>query len=603
MPLANGERMPIQNVSLQPMSVSGKAFDFSLLRRVVRYVKPYKTWLISSVGLTIVMAFLSPVRPLLIQYTLDNYILNPNPDMLLYMTLIMIGILMVEAFGQFYSNFITNRLGQYVIKDLRTDVFNHITKLRVSYFDKTPIGTLVTRVVSDIETIASIFTEGVVIIFGDLLQLTVVLAVMFYTDWRLTLISISTVPLLLVATNIFKNGIKSAFQDVRTQVARLNAFVQEHITGMNIVQIFNREEEEMEKFKVINREHRRAHIQSVWHYSIFLPIVEILSAVSLGLLIWLGARGVINESFTVGNLVAFTMYISMLFRPIRTLADRFNTLQMGMVSSERVFQVLDNHEYINDTGNLMPNSLQGAIRFDHVWMAYKDEDWVLKDVSFEAKPGSTIAIVGSTGSGKTTIINLINRFYDYQKGCIEIDGKDIRTYNSHAIRGHISVVLQDVFLFSDTIANNISMNNPNISRAEIEEAAERVGADVFIKKLPGGYDFNVMERGGMLSAGQRQLIAFIRAYLFNPAILVLDEATSSVDTETEMLIQKATDTVTANRTSIVIAHRLATIQKADTIIVMDHGSILEFGNHQELLKQNGHYKRLFELQFKDQLVD
>jgi ATP-binding cassette, subfamily B, multidrug efflux pump len=595
--------MPMQNVSLQPMSVSGKAFDFSLLRRVIRYVKPYKTWLLSSVGLTIVMAFLSPVRPLLIQYTVDNYILNPDPDMLLNMTLIMIGILMIEALGQFYSNFITNRLGQYVIKDLRTDVFNHITKLRVSYFDNTPIGTLVTRVVSDIETIASIFTDGVVIIFGDLLQLTVILAVMFYTDWRLTLIAISTVPLLLVATNIFKNGIKSAFQDVRTQVARLNAFVQEHITGMNIVQIFNREEEEMEKFKVINREHRRAHIQSVWHYSIFLPIVEILSAVSLGLLIWLGARGVINESFTVGNLVAFTMYISMLFRPIRTLADRFNTLQMGMVSSERVFHVLDTHEYIADTGNEIPNSLKGAIRFDHVWMAYKDEDWVLRDVSFEAKPGSTIAIVGSTGSGKTTIINLINRFYDYQKGCIEIDGKDIRTYNSHAIREHISVVLQDVFLFSDTIANNISMNNPNISRAEIEEAAERVGADVFIKKLPGGYDFNVMERGGMLSAGQRQLIAFIRAYLFNPAILVLDEATSSVDTETEMLIQKATETVTANRTSIVIAHRLATIQKADTILVMDHGSILEFGNHQELLKQNGHYRRLFELQFKDQVLD
>ena len=585
------------------MSVSGKAFDFTELKRVIRYVKPYKPWLWSSVGLTVIMAFLSPVRPLLIQYTVDNYILNPDPNMLLNMTLIMIGILIVEALGQFYSNFNTNRLGQYVIRDLRLDVFNHITKLRITYFDNTPIGTLVTRVVSDIETIASIFTEGVVIIFGDLLQLSVVLAVMFYTDWRLTLISISTVPLLLVATNIFKNGIKSAFQEVRTQVARLNAFVQEHITGMNIVQIFNREAEEMDKFKVINREHRRAHIQSVWHYSIFLPIVEILSAVSLGLLIWLGARGVINGNFTVGNLVAFTMYISMLFRPIRTLADRFNTLQMGMVSSERVFHVLDTHEYVVDTGNEIPNSIKGAIRFDDVWMAYKGDDWILQGVSFEAKPGTTIAIVGSTGSGKTTIINLINRFYDFQKGSIEIDGKDIRSYNAHVIRGHISVVLQDVFLFSDSIANNISMNNPNITRAQIEEAAERVGADVFIKNLPGGYDFNVMERGGMLSAGQRQLIAFIRAYLFNPAILVLDEATSSVDTETEMLIQKATETVTANRTSIVIAHRLATIQKADTILVMDHGVIIEQGNHQELLRQNGNYKRLFELQFKDQISD
>jgi ATP-binding cassette subfamily B multidrug efflux pump len=595
--------MPFQTLSLQAMSVSGKAFDFTQLKRVIRYVKPYKPWLWSSVGLTIIMAFLSPVRPLLIQYTVDHYILDPDPSMLLNMTLIMIGILMLEALGQFYSNFNTNRLGQYVIRDLRLDVFNHITKLRITYFDNTPIGTLVTRVVSDIETIASIFTEGVVIIFGDLLQLSVVLAVMFYTDWRLTLISISTVPLLLVATNIFKNGIKSAFQEVRTQVARLNAFVQEHITGMNIVQIFNREAEEMEKFKVINREHRRAHIQSVWHYSIFLPIVEILSAVSLGLLIWLGARGVINGNFTVGNLVAFTMYISMLFRPIRTLADRFNTLQMGMVSSERVFHVLDTHEYIVDTGNEIPNSIKGAISFDAVWMAYKGDDWILRGVSFEAKPGTTIAIVGSTGSGKTTIINLINRFYDFQQGGIKIDGNDIRSYNSQALRGHISVVLQDVFLFSDSIANNISMNNPNISRAQIEEAAERVGADLFIKKLPGGYDFNVMERGGMLSAGQRQLIAFIRAYLFNPAILVLDEATSSVDTETEMLIQKATETVTANRTSIVIAHRLATVQKADTILVMDHGVIIEQGNHQELLRQNGNYKRLFDLQFKDQISD
>lgn len=584
------------------MSVSGKAFDFSLLKRVVSYVKPYKKWLWTSVGLTVIMAFLSPVRPLLIQYTVDHYIMNPNPSMLLNMTLVMIGILVFEGLGQFYSNFITNQLGQHVIKDLRLDVFNHITRLRISYFDNTPIGTLVTRVISDIETIASIFTEGVVIVFGDLLQLSVVLAVMFYTDWRLTLISISTVPLLLVATNIFKNGIKTAFQEVRTQVARLNAFVQEHITGMNIVQIFNREKEEMEAFREINLEHRKAHIQSVWHYSIFLPIVEILSAVSLGLLIWLGARGVIAGTFSVGNLVAFTMYISMLFRPIRTLADRFNTLQMGMVSSERVFALLDTHEYIVDTGNVSPSSINGKISFKDVKMAYKADDWILKGVSFEAKPGDTIAIVGSTGSGKTTIINLINRFYDYQHGAIEIDDIDIRNYSSQAIRSHISVVLQDVFLFSDTIANNISLNNPNISRAEIEEAARSVGADVFINKLPGGYDFNVMERGGMLSAGQRQLIAFIRAYLFNPAILVLDEATSSVDTETEQLIQLATDKVTHGRTSIIIAHRLATIQKADTILVMEAGKIIEQGNHQELLKQNGHYKMLYELQFNEELT-
>ena len=545
------------------------------------------------------MAFISPIRPLLIQFTVDNYILAPNPQMLLFMTLIMIAWLIVEAGGQFASNLITNLLGQRVIEDLRVDVFKHITRLRIKYFDHSPIGTLVTRVVSDIETIASIFTEGVVIVFGDLLQLAVVLCVMFYTSWQLTLISIATIPLLLVATNIFKNGIKSAFQDVRTQVARLNAFVQEHITGMNIVQIFNKEEPEFERFKQINEGHRDAHIRSVWHYSIFLPIVEILSAVSLGLLIWLGARGVINEMFTIGNLIAFTLYINMLFRPIRTLADRFNTLQMGMVSSERVFQVLDTHDFVDDTGNLNPESIKGHIQFKDVWMAYKDEDYVLKNISFEAPAGSTIAIVGATGSGKTTIINLINRFYDYQKGSICVDGVDIRAYRSDSIRRHVGVVLQDVFLFSDSIYNNITLRNPAITLAMVEHAAKEVGADAFIRKLPGGYDFNVMERGSMLSAGQRQLISFIRTFLYNPAILVLDEATSSLDTETEQLIQLATERITKNRTSIIIAHRLATIQKALSIIVMDSGKIMEQGSHQELLHKNGLYKKLYELQFTE----
>jgi len=581
------------------MSVSGKVVDSKLLSRVLRYVKPHRKKLYWSISLTVIMAFISPIRPLLIQFTVDNYILAPNPQMLLFMTLIMIAWLIVEAGGQFASNLITNLLGQRVIEDLRVDVFKHITRLRIKYFDHSPIGTLVTRVVSDIETIASIFTEGVVIVFGDLLQLAVVLCVMFYTSWQLTLISIATIPLLLVATNIFKNGIKSAFQDVRTQVARLNAFVQEHITGMNIVQIFNKEEPEFERFKQINEGHRDAHIRSVWHYSIFLPIVEILSAVSLGLLIWLGARGVINEMFTIGNLIAFTLYINMLFRPIRTLADRFNTLQMGMVSSERVFQVLDTHDFVDDTGNLNPESIKGHIQFKDVWMAYKDEDYVLKNISFEAPAGSTIAIVGATGSGKTTIINLINRFYDYQKGSICVDGVDIRAYRSDSIRRHVGVVLQDVFLFSDSIYNNITLRNPAITLAMVEHAAKEVGADAFIRKLPGGYDFNVMERGSMLSAGQRQLISFIRTFLYNPAILVLDEATSSLDTETEQLIQLATERITKNRTSIIIAHRLATIQKALSIIVMDSGKIMEQGSHQELLHKNGLYKKLYELQFTE----
>ena len=581
------------------MSVSGNAFNYGILRKVLAYVKPWRKLLWVAASLTVFLAIISPIRPLLIQYAVDKYILIPNPGMLMQITIIMIGVLIIEAIGNYSSTYITNLLGQKVIQKLRNDLFNHLGSLKIQYFDKNPIGNLITRVVSDIETISSIFTEGVVIVFGDLLQLTVILAVMFWTDWRLTLISISTIPLLLIATNIFKNGIKSSFQEVRTQVANLNTFVQEHITGMNVVQIFNREQEELERFRNINRDHSKAHIRSVMYYSIFLPVVEILSAISLGLLIWLGARGVMDESFTIGNLVAFSMYIGMLFRPIRTLADRFNTLQMGMVSSERVFQVLETRDFIQDTGIIETESLTGKISFRNVWMAYQNEEWVLKDLSFEVSPGSTVAIVGATGSGKSTIINLINRFYDFQKGEIEIDGRSIRDYKISCLRKNIAIVLQDVFLFSDSIANNISLNNPEIGLDEIIEAAKQVGADEFIRKLPGEYEFNVRERGAMLSSGQRQLIAFIRSYLYNPSILVLDEATASLDTETEQLIQKATETLTKNRTSIIIAHRLATIQKADRILVMDKGCIIESGNHQELLRTNGAYKRLFELQFKE----
>jgi ATP-binding cassette subfamily B protein len=580
------------------MSVSGKAFDFQLLKRVLKAVRPQRKLLIAAVGITVFLALLSPVRPLLVQYTIDTFVLGKSTGNLAFYAIIMISVLLVEAFGQFGSSYVSNLLGQSVIRDLRTKVYNHVLSLNVKYFDRNPIGMLITRVVSDIETIASVFTEGIVIVFGDLLQLSVVLFVMFYTDWQLSLICISTIPLLLIATNIFKNGIKSAFQDVRNQVARLNTFVQEHISGMSVIQVFSREEEELKKFKAINREHAAAHIRSVWHYSIFLPVVEILSAVSLGLLIWLGADGVMDGRFTVGNLIAFTMYVNMLFRPIRTLADRFNTLQMGMVSSERVFKLLDETDALEpESGKIIPENLDGDIEFRNIWMAYKDDDWVLRDLSFSVKRGTTVAIVGATGSGKTTIINLVNRFYEYQKGEILLDGLPLYDYDISFLRSEIAVVLQDVFLFSDSIANNISLNNPEITQLMIEQAAHEVGADEFIRKLPGGYAFNVMERGSMLSAGQRQLIAFIRAYLYNPAILVLDEATSSVDAETEDLIRIATEKLTRNRTSIIIAHRLATVQKADQIIVMDKGQVLEAGNHQELLAKNGKYRKLYELQF------
>ena len=580
------------------MSVSGKAFDFQLLKRVLKAVRPQRRLLLAAVSITVFLAFLSPVRPLLVQYTIDTYVLGQRTGHLAVYAIIMISVLLVEAIGQFSSGYVSNLLGQSVIRDLRTKVYNHVLSLNVKYFDRNPIGMLITRVVSDIETIASVFTEGIVIVFGDLLQLSVVLFVMFYTDWQLSLICISTIPLLLIATNIFKNGIKSAFQDVRNQVARLNTFVQEHISGMSVIQVFSREEEELKKFKAINREHAAAHIRSVWHYSIFLPVVEILSAVSLGLLIWLGADGVMDGRFTVGNLIAFTMYVNMLFRPIRTLADRFNTLQMGMVSSERVFKLLDETDALEpESGKIIPENLNGDIEFRKIWMAYKDDDWVVRDLSFSVKRGTTVAIVGATGSGKTTIINLVNRFYEYQKGEILLDGLPLYDYDISFLRSEIAVVLQDVFLFSDSIANNISLNNPEITQQMIEQAAHEVGADEFIRKLPGGYAFNVMERGSMLSAGQRQLIAFIRAYLYNPAILVLDEATSSVDAETEDLIRIATEKLTRNRTSIIIAHRLATVQKADQIIVMDKGQVLESGNHQELLAKNGKYRKLYELQF------
>ncbi|MCB0481153.1 MAG: ABC transporter ATP-binding protein [Flavobacteriales bacterium] len=580
--------------------ISGKVYDVGLLRRILKYVGPYKAPFYNTALLTMLLALLGPARPVLVQYTLDNSIIKPDAELLLQLTLLMIGLLIVETIIQFYQTYLANWIGQTVIKDMRMEIYQKISNFKLKYYDKNAIGTLVTRVVSDIETIADVFSNGVLIIIGDILKLVVVLIAMFWTDWKLSLISISTLPLLLVATKMFNKHIKVAFQSVRTQVAKLNAFVQEHITGMNIVQIFNREEQEYAQFKEINKEHRKAHISTVWANAIFFPVVELLSAISLALLVWLGTKGVLADTVTFGNLVAFILYIHMLFRPIRQLADRFNTLQMGMVSSERVFKILDTDSHIEDNGSHRVSSIEGLVEFKNVCFAYNEPEWVLQDVSFEVKKGEMVAFIGATGAGKTSVVNLLSRLYEYQKGEILVDGVDIREYDLNNIRSQVGVVLQEVFLFSDTILNNITLNNPDITLEQVRVAAKSVGADEFIMRLPNGYDFNAGERAGVLSVGQRQLLAFIRAYLYNPGILILDEATSSIDTESEELIQKATETLTQNRTSIVIAHRLATIQRADRIFVMEKGRIVETGNHENLLSQNGHYKKLFELQFKEE---
>jgi len=583
-------------------SLSGRAFDFKLFLRILSYTKPYRSLFFGTLGLTILIALISPIRPWLVQFTLDHYILKPDAHRLLQITLVMFALLILEAVLQFFDTYLANLLGQCVIKEMRVQLYKHLLNFKLTYFDNTPIGTLVTRAISDIQTIADVFSQGFLEILGDVLKLLVIITVMFVSDWRLTLISLSTIPVLLFATYIFKNAIKSAFQQVRTQVARLNAFVQEHISGMSIVQIFNREEAEYKKFVNINAAHRAANIKSIWHYSVFFPVVEILSSISIGLLIWIGAKEVLNDKFTIGSIIAFIMYINLLFRPIRQLADRFNTLQMGIVSSERVFKILDTQEVIENNGQITADHIAGNIEFRKVDFAYQNDTYVLKKISFQVNQGETLALVGATGSGKSSIINLLNRFYEYNSGEILIDGNSIRAYELGSLRQNIGVVLQDVFLFSDSIANNITLNNPSITIEQIEFAAKQVGADNFIKSFPNGYQHIVMERGATLSVGQRQLISFIRAYVYDPKILILDEATSSIDTESELLIQKATEILTQNRTSIIIAHRLSTIQKADRILVLDHGEIIESGTHAELIALNGQYKKLLELQFSEQPV-
>lgn len=579
--------------------VSGKAFDFGLFKKVMRYIGPYKAVFYGAFLLTVLLSALGTARPLLIKYTIDNFIITPDADGLLRFTMLLCGLLFVESIIQFFFIYSANYLGQNIIRDLRIKLYRHILSFKLKYFDQTPIGTLVTRAVSDIETIANIFSEGILVIFGDIFKILVMVGAMFYFfDYRLVLISLSVVPVLFYATRLFQIKIKGSFQDVRTQVASLNAFVQEHVTGMNVVQIFNREEAEMAKFKAINEKHKKANVRSIWYFSIFLPVIEIMSAVSIGLVVWFGGLEAAAGGFvTLGDLTAIIIFINMLFRPLRQLADRFNTLQMGMVASERVFNVLETQETIQDNGTLSLAQVKGEIEFKGVKFGYKEEEIILKGIDFKVSTGETLAIVGATGAGKSTIINLLSRFYEIWDGEITLDGTNIKEIDLSALRENLAVVLQDVFLFSDSIHNNITLQK-DISRQEVVEAAQFIGVDEFIETLPGGYDYNVKERGNMLSVGQRQLLAFLRAYVSSPSVLILDEATSSIDTESENTIQKAIDKLTEGRTSIVIAHRLATIQKADKILVLEKGEVVEEGTHNELLALNGFYTRLYEMQFK-----
>ncbi|MGC6470775.1 MAG: ABC transporter ATP-binding protein [Flavobacteriales bacterium] len=577
---------------------NGKTFDVELLRRVIAYVRPYKKLFIGTSAVAILIAFLSPSRPILIQYAFDNFILQADEIKLFYITIILIGVLILESISQYFYTYWANLLGQSVIKDIRLQTYKKIINFRQQFFDKNPIGSLVTRVVSDIETISEIFSQGLLVIIADILKLLIVVLVMFITDWRLTLFSLASIPILLVATYWFKRSIKKAFQEVRKQVSALNTFIQEHIVGMSIVQLFNREDIELEKFKKINDLHKKAHIQSIWYYSIFFPIVELLSAISIGLLIWWGGiEAVTSDDVTLGELIAFILYIHMLFRPIRQLADRFNVLQMGMVASERVFKILDTDEIIENKGVKQLQDCKGDIEFRNVWFAYNEDDWVLKGISFKLQSGDSLAIIGATGSGKSTIINLLTRNYDINKGEILVDGINIVDYDLNSLRQTIAVVLQDVFLFSDTILNNITLGR-SISLEKVKAYANEIEIEEFIQSLPNGYDYNVRERGNMLSLGQRQLISFLRAYSSLPKILVLDEATSSIDSESESLIQRSTEKLTRGRTSIIVAHRLSTIQNASMIMLLDDGVIQEQGTHQELLALNKKYKILHDLQFK-----
>ena len=584
---------------------SARRVDIGIFKRLLAHAKPYRLYLVLSLLFTIILAGLAPLNPWLLGTAINEYAVaeeTRSAEMLMYFIMAAGGVLMLQAIFMYFSTYFSNLLAQSIIRDLRKKLYRHMVGFKMKYFDKTPIGTIVTRSVSDIEAVSEVFSQGLINIIGDLLSLTAILGVMLYIDPTLTLLVLIPIPLLLIATRIFARAMKTAFQKERLAVNRLNTFVQERLTGMAILQMFNRETIESKKFEEINKGHMKSHIDAIWAFSIFFPIVEILSSLSISaLLVYMvvvvSGEDVVSKENLVGTVLSFTMYVSLLYRPIRQMADKFNVLQRGIVRAERVFETLDLKEHIDNSGELNNVDFQQSISFKNVDFAYVNEDWVLKNIDLEIKPNSTVAFVGATGAGKSSIVNLLARFYEFQNGSIKVGDTDIREMDLGYLRKNISIVLQDVFLFSDSIHNNITLGDENISREEVVKAAKEVGAHDFIMRLPGDYDYQVGERGGVLSVGQRQLLSFIRAYVYNPHILVLDEATSSVDGESEELIQKATEKLTQGRTSIVIAHRLSTIQSADKIVVLEKGEIVEQGNHQSLLEQDGYYKNLYEKQF------
>ena len=574
----------------------GAAFDIKLIARNIKLAKPHRKLLWLAIVFTLLLTALAPIRPMLVQYTLDHFVEHKDKAGIQLFSIYILIHIILNSLVLFGHTYITNLLGQKVIKDLRMRVYNHILSLSSSFFDHSKVGMLITRSVSDVETVSNFFSQGFISIIGDLAQIVAVLVIMFITSWKLTLISLAVMPLLLIASEIFRRGVKSSFQKVRVQVSQLNSFVQEQIVGMEVVQVFGKEEQEFQKFEKINSEHMDAHNQSIFYYAVYFPIVEIVSSLALGLIVWWSAG--YPSVASAGLITAFILYINLIFRPIRFIADRFNTMQMGVVSSERIFELLDDNTAVEKKGDVVLRDFHGDISFDNVWFAYVDEEYVLKDVSFKLEAGKSLAIVGATGAGKSSIISLITRLYTIQQGTIKIDGIEVNELEIESLRNQVAVVLQDVFLFAGTISENVTLKNSNITQERMKESAASIGALSFIESLEGGWQYEVMERGNTLSVGQRQLISFIRAMAADPKLLILDEATSSVDSETEELIQQATQQLMKGRTSIIIAHRLSTVREVDSIMVLDKGRVVEQGNHDELMHLQGAYYELFQKQFE-----